>query len=113
MNKASGEDSPQIATDPEELLRTEAAQRAEKQEKLTKELQQKLQDETREVREYNDTVIKLIDCIWLYSGYNVESRGPYGLILDAIEDLDPETAERLRNGELSDVVEEIREYNGE
>jgi hypothetical protein len=35
------------------------------------------------------------------------------LIIDAIEDLDPETAVRLRNSELSNVVDEIREYNGE
>lgn len=62
---------------------------------------------------YNNTVIKLIDCIWLHSSYSVDSRGPYGLILDAIEGLDPETAKRLRNGELSDIIEEIREYSGE
>lgn len=112
MNKASDEDSPNIAT-PEELLRTEAAQLAEKQEKLIKELQRQLKAETSEGKEYNDTVIKLIDCIWLYGGHRVDSRGPYGLILDAIQGLDPETAERLRNGELSEIVEEIREYNGE
>jgi hypothetical protein len=47
---------------------------------------------------------KLFDCLWLYGNYEVDSRGPRGLLLDAIEALAPELAEPLRDGEdLSDI----------
>ena len=50
----------------------------------------------------------LLHCLWLYSGYPVKSRGPTGLMLDAIEKLDPEIAGRIREGEVvSDLLEEL------
>jgi len=46
-----------------------------------------------------DAAQDLLRCLWLYPNYRVDSRGPYGLILDAIEKLDPEVAKKLREGE--------------
>jgi len=52
-----------------------------------------------------DAAQDLLECLWLYPNYRVDSRGPYGLILDAIEKLDPETAKKLREGEnVADFV---------
>lgn len=54
----------------------------------------------------NDTIAKLVACLYLYPNYRVDSRGPYGLILDAIEDLDPEVAKRLKEGDLLELYKE-------
>lgn len=40
----------------------------------------------------------LLRMMWLYPNYRVDSRGPSGCLMEAIELLDPPTAERLRNG---------------
>jgi len=58
----------------------------------------------------NDTVKKLVTCLWLYPNYRVDSRGPYGLILDAIEDLNPKIAKRLKEDELEKIIKEINTF---
>lgn len=40
----------------------------------------------------------LLKCLYLYSGHRVDSRGASSLILDAIRELDADTAERLVEG---------------
>jgi len=47
-------------------------------------------------------VDKLLHLLHLYTGHKVDSRGPYGLILDTIEELNPKVAKGLRNGEPPD-----------
>jgi hypothetical protein len=55
-----------------------------------------------------DSVIPLVTCLYLYRGYTVGSRGPYGLILDSIEAVAPEIGRMLRDGiEPSEILEKI------
>lgn len=49
---------------------------------------------------------KLIKILWLYPNYRVDSRCPMGLLVDAIDALAPDLAERLRAGEdPSDLID--------
>lgn len=50
----------------------------------------------------------LLRALWLYPHYNVASRGPYGLIVEAIDEVAPGAAEMLRDGrEPHDVMRAI------
>lgn len=54
----------------------------------------------------HQAVQKLLTAMRLYPGYKVESRGPSGCILAAIEQLEPETAAKIREGaDLDDLVD--------
>ena len=48
-------------------------------------------------------VEKLVTALHLYNGYKIDSRGPYGCLLDAIEELDPEAAKMLKEGRLDEL----------
>lgn len=43
----------------------------------------------------------ILKTFWLYDGYRVDSRGPQGLLLDALDLLDPSLAQRYRDGEAA------------
>lgn len=59
----------------------------------------------------------ILTAMWLYPGYNVETRGPIGCFHKAIEALEPETAAKLRDGaspeDLVDEDEERDPVNGQ
>jgi hypothetical protein len=49
-------------------------------------------------RERQDAAVKkLLLCLDLYSNYRVDSRGPQGLLHDAIRELRPDVAKHLRD----------------
>ena len=49
--------------------------------------------------EVREAVGCLLNALYLYPNYRLDSRGPYGCVFDAIRQLDPATAKRLRDGE--------------
>lgn len=51
----------------------------------------------------------LVRVRWLYGAYGVRDRGPLGLIVDAIERLQPEAARRIRECEVADDWTELVE----
>jgi len=54
-----------------------------------------------------DAVQTLLKIVWLYSGHKVDSRGPIGLLLDAITILEPQTAQLIHEGiDWADLIEE-------
>lgn len=65
----------------------------------------------REVAQPTGSLHRVIDardailrCLMLYGVHTVNSRGPYGLLFDALEALDPPTVKRLRDGETPTEV---------
>jgi hypothetical protein len=64
-------------------------------------------DEIQADRDY--VAEKLLHAVWLYSGYEVRSRGPYGLLLDAIERARPDVGEAMRQCQnFSEDMGEVR-----
>lgn len=51
----------------------------------------------------------LVRAMWLYQGYRVDSRGPVGCLIEAIEKLEPETARKIRDGEAGDDWDKVYE----
>lgn len=53
-------------------------------------------------------VQKLLFAMKIYPGYSVESRGPSGCIIDAIAELEPDTAKKIQDGDdLEDLLEDV------
>jgi len=48
---------------------------------------------------------KLITALYLYPGHRVDSRGPAGCIVDALEEIAPEVAAELREGDAREVYQ--------
>jgi len=51
----------------------------------------------------HDVAEKLVRCVYLYGGYDVNSRGPQGCILDALEAIAPDIAKQVREDGWDDV----------
>lgn len=49
---------------------------------------------------------KVVKAIYLYGNYRVDSRGPYGMLVDALKDLHPQAAEAVMDGtDLREVID--------
>lgn len=51
-----------------------------------------------DVSDHHRAAQAILRCFYLYNHYRVDSRGPSGLLLDALEVLDPAAAQRFRDG---------------
>ena len=59
-----------------------------------------------EPKKAHQAVQHLLCAMWLYPTHTLNSRGPAGCLLDAIEALEPHTAKRLHDGdEVGDLYE--------
>jgi hypothetical protein len=63
-------------------------------------------DPTKSAPDLDKAAEALVKAFWLYSGYTVGSRGPSGCILDALDEIAPDVAKEIRNGdEAHDVYQ--------
>lgn len=66
--------------------------------------------------EFKDNQIahKILTTFYLYEGYPVKSRGPSGLLLDALRLVRPDLAVRISEGEeVDEVIKELQDDTGE
>jgi hypothetical protein len=47
----------------------------------------------------------LVRCLYLYGGYNVNSRGPLGCIMDALEIIAPDVADDIKKNDAHAVYQ--------
>ena len=53
----------------------------------------------------HDVAEKLVRCMYLYGGYNVNSRGPSGCIMDALDAIAPDIAKQVRDDGVDAVYQ--------
>jgi hypothetical protein len=64
-----------------------------------------VRDYRAEIGKEIDAVEKLVTALYLYPDCRLDSRGPYGCVLDAIEALDPEAAAMCKEWRTDELYE--------